>query len=148
MDDILDSIGSDEKEYEVATKGQRFANYLIDIIIAYAIIFGLSLLYYSMNPELIYVEETDAGLNIMERLIGAFVIAIYYTIIEFSLGGKTIGKYITKTRTVTLNNEKPDFQTILGRSFSRIVPFEAFSFLGSQPDGWHDRWSKTKVIKD
>jgi hypothetical protein len=38
------------------------------------------------------------------------------------------------------------FSQILGRTFSRFVPFEPFSFLGSG-HGWHDRWSDTRVVR-
>ena len=41
---------------------------------------------------------------------------------------------------------RPTYGQILGRTFSRFVPFEAFSFLPS-PVGWHDRWSGTRVVR-
>jgi hypothetical protein len=28
----------------------------------------------------------------------------------------------------------------------RFVPAEAFSFLSKRRPGWHDRWSKTRVV--
>ena len=60
----------------------------------------------------------------------------------------TIGKYITGTRVVDLNGDAPDIEQYVKRSFSRIVPFEALSFFGSTPGGWHDRWSDTLVIDE
>lgn len=73
---------------------------------------------------------------------------IYYSVIEGGLKGKTIGKYFTKTRVVNLDGSQPTFVTFIGRSFARIVPFEAFSFLGDKKTGWHDRWSETIVIDE
>ena len=32
------------------------------------------------------------------------------------------------------------------RTLIRLIPFEAFSFLGGSK-GWHDEWSGTKVIR-
>ncbi len=32
------------------------------------------------------------------------------------------------------------------RSFSRLIPFEAFSFLGTPCRGWHDSISKNYVV--
>lgn len=62
--------------------------------------------------------------------------------------GRTIGKMITKTRTVTEDLKTPDFGVILTKSFCRVIPFEAFSFLGEKTTGWHDRFSKTRVIQE
>ncbi|CAN0592803.1 unnamed protein product, partial [Laminaria digitata] len=36
---------------------------------------------------------------------------------------------------------------LLGRTAARFVPFEAFSFLGGDATGWHDRWSNTRVVR-
>lgn len=58
--------------------------------------------------------------------------------------GRTLAKYITGTKVISIDGEKPTFMQILGRTFSRIVPFDALSFLGE--NGWHDSWSDTRVI--
>jgi uncharacterized RDD family membrane protein YckC len=68
----------------------------------------------------------------------------YYVVFE-ALLGRTPGKLITGTRVVNLAGGRPRFTQILGRSFARAVPFEAFSFFGSRA-GWHDRWSRTRVV--
>jgi len=36
--------------------------------------------------------------------------------------------------------------SVLARTAIRCIPFEPFSFLGSDPEGWHDNWSKTRVV--
>jgi len=46
-----------------------------------------------------------------------------------------------------MDGNKPSFGLILGRSLSRIIPFDALSFLGANAIGWHDTISKTRVIK-
>lgn len=43
------------------------------------------------------------------------------------------------------NGGLPTGNDFLKRNFSRIVPFDALSFLGSL--GWHDSWSDTRVVK-
>jgi uncharacterized RDD family membrane protein YckC len=63
------------------------------------------------------------------------------------LTGRTLAKYITKTKVIDENGEKPDFKKILLRTLSRIFPFEPLSFLVSGNTGWHDEWSKTIVVK-
>ena len=70
---------------------------------------------------------------------------IYFSVLEASTG-RTIAKYITKTKVVNEKGEKPDFGTALVRSLARFIPFEAFSFLGSGT-GWHDKFSNTRVIE-
>ncbi len=90
--------------------------------------------------------ETDNGLRDQLIFIGVYV--AYYIFFEHFLGGKTLGKFITRTRVVSKDGQRPSFENIIGRSFSRVVPFEAFSFLGSKPSGWHDDWSNTIVIDE
>ena len=73
----------------------------------------------------------------------------YYIIMEYVFKGKTFGKLLTKTRAVTEYGERMDLGTIMVRSLCRLIPFEAFSFLGEEgTKGWHDTISKTKVIYD
>jgi uncharacterized RDD family membrane protein YckC len=59
---------------------------------------------------------------------------------------RTPGKWIIGTRVVNVDGRAPTFQQIVVRSFSRVVPLEAFSFLGGGR-GWHDSWSKTRVVR-
>ena len=41
---------------------------------------------------------------------------------------------------------RPSTAQVLGRTLCRIIPFEAFSFLGTPPKGWHDVIPKTMVV--
>ena len=81
-------------------------------------------------------------------IVGAIAALIYYTLMESFLQGKSLGKYVTKTRVVTHEGYQPELSTILVRSLSRVVPFDALSFLFKEPGGWHDEWSKTYVVQD
>ena len=122
-----------------ASKGKRFVNYILDQVMAYIVIIGLTLAYLSIQ-SFIYEEG-----GLMDYVIAYFGFLIYYSIFEASTG-RTVGKYITQTKVVTLDGNKPSFSQILGRTFARFIPFEAFSFLGDEPTGWHDSLSKTMVI--
>jgi len=128
--------------YETASKGKRLANYIIDRVAVALIVIG-SMLVLLDNETLVEVEDMN---RLLDYLITAFFAVIYYSISETLLNGKTLGKYLTGTRAVTVDNERIDFPAALTRSFSRIVPFEAFSFLGDGNTGWHDKWSETKVV--
>jgi uncharacterized RDD family membrane protein YckC len=76
----------------------------------------------------------------------AIFFAIYVSLMESMLKGKTIGKLVTGTRAVYTDGSRIDTGTAWQRGFSRIVPFEPFSALGSESDPWHDRWTNTYVI--
>jgi len=65
----------------------------------------------------------------IQYLLGIVVGYAYYVFFE-GVTGRSIGKYFTKTKVVTEDGEKPNFETILVRSLCRFIPFEAFSFLG------------------
>jgi uncharacterized RDD family membrane protein YckC len=62
--------------------------------------------------------------------------------------GRTLGKLITGTIVVDSKTlKKASFRKILGRTFSRLIPFESLSFLFSvYPKGWHDSIPNTMVI--
>jgi uncharacterized RDD family membrane protein YckC len=60
---------------------------------------------------------------------------------------KTLGKFITKTKVVKMNGEKPENSDIILRTFCRFLPFDRLSFVFTK-NGFHDFLSKTKVIKD
>lgn len=137
-----------------ATKGNRFTHYIIDLIfivlVFYGIFLGFIFLYYSiaedttvMDDFLIALEDTNP---ILDRLITAIVLALLYFGLESLSKGRSIGKYITKTKIVLEDGSSPTSIDYLKRSFSRMIPFEAFSFLGSEGRGWHDSISNTYVV--
>lgn len=132
---------------KAASKNKRFANYIIDIIIFYifCMIIGgaLGILIALINPEWLSVFDNDNA--ILEYLFGFICGMIYYTALEATTG-RTIGKYITKTKLVDEHGNKPNLKTVLLRSLCRHIPFDAFSFLGSDETGWHDTLSKTRVV--
>lgn len=139
LDDILDYEENIQDLTEfLANKSTRFANYLVDYI--FLVIIQLSLVFGSGMVEAL------AG-NPWINLIGLVFQLLYYILGE-EMFGKTPAKFITQTKVVMADGSKPPLGKIIGRSFARIVPFEAFSFLGSQPIGWHDRWTDTRVVRD
>jgi len=155
MHDILDDLPyetSEERTYELASQGKRFANYLIDSIgyLFFSALIGvfLGLASASTGNEDIFEETDSIESAIFEWVLGIFIITFYYFLQEHFLKGKTLGKFFTKTRAVTVTNERMDFGTTLKRTLCRLIPFEAFSFLSDKPRGWHDSISDTKVIMD
>ena len=125
---------------ELATSGQRFANYLLDVIIIYvsAFVAGVVLYIVGLGDVIDRIDDT---------LLGIILVLLYYVPQE-SLFGWTLGKLITGTRIVKEDGSPISFGQGLGRSLCRFIPFEAFSFLGGngKPVGWHDSITKTRVI--
>ena len=116
-----------------ASQGQRFANLLIDYFCYFAVCFVL-------GAVLGLIGQADiAGFISWPVMIG------YYVFFEGVIGA-TPGKMVTRTRVVGLDGGRPSFGQVFGRTLCRFVPFEAFSFLGGG-SGWHDRWSKTRVVR-
>ncbi|NHF60769.1 RDD family protein [Flavobacteriaceae bacterium TP-CH-4] len=132
---------------KTASQGKRFANYLIDQVflvgcgMLVGVALGLILLY--LFPDYLYMLDEDN--RILEYLLGFIVAMIYYSFFE-GFTGRSLGKFFTKTKVVTEVGDKPNFKTILVRSLCRNIPFNAFSFLGSEAVGWHDKFSGTRVV--
>jgi uncharacterized RDD family membrane protein YckC len=127
----------------LASRWRRFANMWIDA-------FAIDLLSAVLDGVIAVVtgrgQEPSFGSSLVTRLLlGTFVWLGYYVLME-GLSGRTLGKLITGTRVVTESGDRPSFGQIVKRTWLRAVPLEAFSFFGARP-GWHDRWSKTRVIR-
>jgi uncharacterized RDD family membrane protein YckC len=129
--DLLDDYGVNLTR---ASSGQRLGNFFIDLISYYAILITLGVLY---RPFLILV---------LTPLLPAIGFALYLSLVELIFKGMTLGKLITGTRAVREDGSPITASEAFGRGFSRIVPFEAFSALGSDTYPWHDRWSHTYVV--
>ena len=136
-------VTDDPSDLEAASKGQRFANMIIDTLGYYllAIIVG-AILGLTGGVEMA-AKLAEGGASFV---FGLLILLIYYIPFE-ATSGRTLGKLITGTRTVTADGEKPSSMQIVGRTFARMIPFEPFSFLGSKGSGWHDSLSNTRVVR-
>lgn len=138
-----------EETYERASTGKRFANYVIDILIFYILMFGVGVLIALTAPSVIdAIPEDDSGFALLDRLISLAIYGLYMSIVEALFKGKSLGKLITKTRAVNLDGTRISTATAFKRGFSRAVPFCVFSAFGNPCDPWHDRWNDTMVVDD
>jgi uncharacterized RDD family membrane protein YckC len=135
------------------SKGKRFANYIIDFISFYLflIIGGLVLggiisLFKDIDSALSMANSLENVPPILDRIVTMFLYGFYMTMVEIIFAGKSFGKLITKTRAVSWDGSKPTINQFFTRGFSRVVPFDGFSFLGESSNGWHDKWSDTMVV--
>lgn len=123
-----------------AGKWRRFFNFVIDRfgIVGFGFVIG----------GVVGVSGWEPGLNFIEehQIISGLLISIAYYIILEGMTGRTLGKLITGTKVVNEHGEPPSFGQILGRTFSRFIPFEPFSFFGEDGRGWHDSVPGTYVV--
>lgn len=128
-------------------KGVRLANHILDFlfIMALNIVFLVFLGFIAaVVGESMLEFLTNSG-SLIFYMIGFMISIFYYTTLE-ALTGRTMAKFITRTKVVAENGEKATFDAIVLRSLCRFIPFDAFSFLNDDARGWHDTMSKTRVI--
>jgi uncharacterized RDD family membrane protein YckC len=127
-------------DFTDASKARRFGTLVVDyfgymiVSIIYGLILGL-------------LEQT--GIQLIEKipsfLLGILIVLPYYIFFE-GIWARTPGKLIFGTVVITELGTKPPIGQIIKRTLCRLIPFEAFSFLGSGR-GWHDSISKTRVVR-
>lgn len=138
-----------EAELVRASTGQRFANYLIDLVLFYALFFIVGIVLAILSPATIENMDTDStGFGLLDRFISLILYALYMGLVEAVFKGKSLGKLITGTRAVNMDGTKISFATAFARGCSRAVPFCAFSALGTPCNPWQDKWTNTMVIDE
>ncbi|MCC2591055.1 RDD family protein [Chryseobacterium sp. MFBS3-17] len=129
----------------------RFLNYIIDFCAVMLLIYILLFLYVFLKYVLtdIPMEVTAYELENVDPLLDRLGTALLYVLILFGMekltNGRSPGKLITGTVVVKTDGTALTTADLLRRNFSRIVPFDGLSFLGT--NGWHDSWSDTRVVK-
>jgi len=148
-------------ELRVVSRWLRLANLLIDYIAQLGIGFMIGLLIALLGLADPFLAAGKLG----EYGLGVLILLFYYTLVE-GLFGVSLGKLITGTKVVNQDGSRLSFKGAIKRSLCRLIPFEAFSFLGSKSSrhdfiggeagrydsmgcklGWHDSISKTLVVK-
>ncbi|MBO9617776.1 MAG: RDD family protein [Niabella sp.] len=140
------SLFEDHFEYTRASTGKRLANYIIDLIVFYVFMFLLGVvLALLLTPEVIYSMDEN-GWTLLDRLLILILYALYMGTMEAIFRGRSVGKFITRTKAVNLDGTPISAGTAFLRGLSRAVPFCLFSAFGTPCDPWQDRWTKTMVI--
>lgn len=124
----------------------RFGHFLLDRILFYlfTLLFGVLAGVVSALFDVVYIWDSpyaDLILNLFTYLI---LYPGYYLFFEYFMQSSP-GKLILGRVVINEYGGKPSFRQILGRSYARIVPFEAFSCFSGL--GWHDSWTETMVIR-
>lgn len=130
-----------------ASKGQRFANYIVDAIVYYLIVCLTGVLagaLYNLGYEGMY--NWAVGMSLLGGAVfNLTIMALYYLFME-GITQRTVGKFITGTIVLAEDGSKPEIRTIAIRTLCRYIPFEAFSFFNDSGRGWHDSIAKTYVV--
>ncbi len=124
--------------FSPAPAGSRFANRLIDAIIMF--------IFMSSVVSLFAIRSVTTETYLIYLVAEIPMVIVYYLVFE-SIFKTTAGKCATNTIVVNEHGERPSFVQILGRTFCRLIPFEAFSFFNDDARGWHDSLTKTYVVK-
>lgn len=144
---VLDEYN--EIRYEFAAVWQRLVNFVIDVVAFYALMFiagaVAGLVTMAIVPEF---NSTGAGgsIQLLFLFIYFLIIILYYTLLEGSKG-KTLGKLVTKTKSIQIDGSPLGYKKAFLRSLCRFIPFEFISvFFGGMM--WHDQWTYTMTVKD
>jgi uncharacterized RDD family membrane protein YckC len=133
----------------LATRGQRFLNFCFDLAFLYIIILsiGTSIVLIAEVTHEFAVSTWVKNLSDGEIVLySVLIMLLYYSLMEIYFS-RTIAQLITKTIVVNKKGIKPDIKMLVIRSLCRFIPFEPFSFLGTNTRGWHDTLSETYVVK-
>ncbi|HUR65630.1 MAG TPA: RDD family protein [Chitinophagaceae bacterium] len=148
-----ENLFNDEVMYTAASQGQRFINWLIDNILLRIVVAKLTVkilinFLLSVEPEFTYRNfggDPTFAAYLLSFVFVTFHYLFYYTICEKAFKGYTLGKLLSGTRAIRADGGELTVKDALLRSLSRMVPLEAFSGFSNQP--WHDKWTKTTVVK-
>ena len=133
------------RKVKLVTGLPRLAHYIIDALIIGVILAGVHFfLLDGIYRGYSFGFKFNGFIYYLIPTIDQIIITVgYYFICEKTLQ-RTIGKFATNSVVINEYAEAPESGSLIGRSFSRLVPFDAISCLSDR--GWHDRWSKTYVV--
>lgn len=113
-------------------KRLRFINFLLDT----AVYFSLLIIFLMVFKDFIPKENV--------KWIAIILYFLYYFLLEYFIG-QTIGKLITKSKVITLTDNRNYFLIqIVSRTLMRFIPFDMLSYIFAYR-GLHDRISMTDV---
>lgn len=128
--------------YKDSLKPERVFHYFVDIII--------SLIFCFATTEFLFEHLLDilirhSSISLSPLLIGNFSWFFYLVFFE-TLFETSPAKMLTNSKIIKIDGSTIKLKTILKRSLIRWIPFEPLSYIDNSR-GWHDKWSKTRVIK-
>ncbi len=141
-DATIEKEQKQQVDLNIAGSVIRFLNYIIDFIVAYLLV----LVVFIILGIFITPFANDILGAFLTLIIAFGTFLSYYAFMEIKFQ-KTVGKFITKTKVVKINGEKPNTSDIITRTLCRLIPIDGISYVFVK-NGIHDYLSKTKVVKD
>ena len=120
---------------KVVDRATRLSHYLLDFAVMMFFLFLYAMIFDGWLGIAPHPDSNGEG-SALTTLIFAGLFVLYHLVFEYFFQ-KTPAKFITKTSVVDKDGGKPSFKALLIRSLSRLIPFEAVSFLVADR-GWHD----------
>jgi len=133
----------------LASKGERFLNFIIDLLIIYiiAVCIVATINIIGDVTDSYGVSNWVKSLSLIENLFFGLIILFFYYAFTEMYFSRTFAKYFTKTIVVRVDGSKPNTKNFMIRTVSRLNPIDPFSFLGKEERGMHDTLSATYVVK-
>jgi len=123
--------------------GRRFLNLVIDYLGAVVLMVAAMVVAVIVGDENT-IKSIETSSDFLFGIVASFA---YYFLLEASFG-RTLGKFVTRTKVVNEQGLKPSFPQIFARTACRYIPFEPFSiFFSDEHRCWHDSLSKTYVVR-
>ncbi len=132
----------------LATKAQRFWNFVLDSIFVYILILsaGTTVVLIGDNFNNLALSKWVEHLTPAEIIFYSILIAFLYYFLTEVYFSRTLAKMLTKTIVVKFDGSKPTITAIFYRTASRLIPIDFISYMGAVPSGWHDALSRTYVV--
>ncbi|MBN2473683.1 MAG: RDD family protein [Pirellulales bacterium] len=128
---------------QLATRLQRLLNLMVDVFCY----IGFSC-FLTATVAILGGEAAIRALQELPNLIYVILLYFAYYVPQETLTGRTLAKFLTRTKVVTTDGKPAIFPRIVGRTLCRMIPFEFVSYLvgGRWPVGLHDKFSGTCVV--
>jgi uncharacterized RDD family membrane protein YckC/DNA-directed RNA polymerase subunit RPC12/RpoP len=134
---LLDLV--EREEHIPAPLVKRFINYFMDIFVLVLLMMVLQFL-----P---IFSSTGTTPDDMLTVIVFLLLPVYYIFMEYKFG-KTVGKFITRTKVVSTKDSGLTLGQCIKRALCRFIPFESISGLLFHGVFWHDSIPGTMVVDD
>lgn len=146
--EIVDDTEHPQSYYVKAAIGYRILHPLVDMLVTIAVFSEMLSMFVDYHSGALFRFMTQTPESWAQKNITLVIVAlriVYYIICESVLGSSP-AKYLTQTRVIDYDGNKPSVKKVIIRTLCRLIPFEGFSFFAN--DGWHDKISETTVAKE
>ncbi|MDQ8003872.1 MAG: RDD family protein [Pedobacter sp.] len=149
---LLDQQDNGDVVFRPVNRWNRLFHHLFDVAFYFSAIYSTSSTYRYLlfNTNFLDIPFLASLIRASNTLTGASIIVSFFTLFYYLVlevvFNITIGKTILGNIIVNDEGARPSIAQRFGRTFCRLIPFNALSFLFNQR-GWHDSITNTYVVK-